>query len=102
MELMIVKDVMLAKSGQTILTGPLLLKTFSRRSEIERFFGSSVKVSSISGEHAPVPVLGFSISQAMSGTWQVSLAIAYPGGIHEISLNSLVVNDEAIQSEKTA
>lgn len=94
MELMIVKDVMLTKNGQTILTGPLLLKDFSRKSEIERRFGRNVKVSSIGGEQLLVPVKEISVSQAMSGVWQVSIAIEYPSELSGVALESLVTNEQ--------
>lgn len=94
MELMVVKDVMLTKSGQTILKGPLLLKEFSRKSEVEQRFGTSVKVSSIGGEQVLVPVKGSSVSQAMSGAWQVSLAIDCPSELHGVALESLVTNEQ--------
>ena len=90
MELMVVKDVMLTKSGQTILTGPLLLKEFSRKSEVEQHFGASVKVSSTGGQVVLVSVKGISVSQAMSGAWQVSLAIDCPSELRDVALESLV------------
>lgn len=93
MELMVVKDVILAKSGQTILTGPLLLKEFSRRSEVEQAFGASVTVSSVGGEQVPVSVRGVSVSQSMSGSWQVSIAIDCPNELSGIALESLVTNE---------
>jgi hypothetical protein len=92
MELMVVKDVMLSKSGQTILTGPLLLKEFSRRSEVEQAFGTSVTVSSAGGKQVRARVKGVSVSQAMSGNWQVSLAIDCPSESSAIALESLVSN----------
>lgn len=94
MELMIVMDVMLTKGGQTMLTGPLLLKGFSLRSEIEQCFGTSVKVLSINGEQARVPVKGIWVSQAMSGAWQVSLAIDCPSGLRGVALETLVTSDQ--------
>jgi len=94
MELMVVKDVMLTKSGQTILTGPLLLKEFSRRSEVEQCFGANVMVTSTGGEQVLVPVKGISISQAMSGAWQVSLAIDCPSELRGVVLESLVTNEQ--------
>ena len=90
MELMVVKDAMLGKGGQTILTGPLLLKEFSRRSEVEQAFGESVTISSIDGAQVLVPVKGVSVSQAMSGSWQVSLAIDCPPELSGVALESLV------------
>jgi len=94
MELMVVKDVMLSKSGQTILTGPLLLTEFSRRSEVEQAFGTTVTVSSVDGEQVLVRVRGVSVSQAMSGSWQVSLAIDCPSELSGIALESLVTNEQ--------
>jgi hypothetical protein len=93
MELMVVKDVMLTRSGQTILTGPLLLEEFSRRSEVEQCFGANVTVTSAGGEQVLVPVKGISISQAMSGAWQVSLAIDCPSELRGVALESLVINE---------
>lgn len=93
MELMVVKDVMLTKSGQTILTGPLLLKNLSRRSEVEQCFGANVMVTSVCGEPVLVPVKGVSISQAMSGVWQVSLAIDCPSELRGVVLDSLVTSE---------
>jgi hypothetical protein len=94
MELMVVKDVMLSKSGQTILTGPLLLKEFSRRSEVEQAFGRSVTVSSVGGKQVHAQVRGVSVSQAMTGKWQVSLAIDCPTQSSAIALESLVSNHD--------
>ncbi|WP_044615691.1 hypothetical protein [Gynuella sunshinyii] len=90
MDLMMVKDVMLGKNGKTILTGPLLLESFSRRSEVEKAFGERVLVSNDAGKRLFVPVSGVSVSQAMSGNWQVSIAIDYPENMHKIALDSLV------------
>jgi hypothetical protein len=92
MELMIVKDVMLGKSGHTIITGPLLLKEFSQRSDVEQAFGENVTVSSAIGQQMLVPVKGVSVSQAMSGSWQVSVAIDHPSELSGIALESLVTN----------
>lgn len=99
MELMVVKDVMLTKSGKTILTGPLLLdtssllsKSVSLKSEVERCFGTNVKVSSIDGEQVLVPVEAVSVSQGMSGAWQVSIGIDCPGELRGVVLESLVTN----------
>lgn len=92
MELMVVKDVMLTRSGQTVLTGPLLLKEFSRKSEVEQRFGTSVIVSGTGGVQVLVPVRGVSVSQAMSGAWQVSLAIDCPSELHGVALESLVTS----------
>lgn len=92
MELMIVKDVMLGKGGHTIITGPLLLKGFSQRSEVEQAFGESVTVSSVGGEQMLVPVKGVSVSQAMSGSWQVSVAVDCPSELGGIALDSLVTD----------
>jgi hypothetical protein len=94
MELMVVKDVMLTDSGQTILTGPLLLKEFSRKSEIEQRFGTNVQIIDIGGDQVLVSVKGISVSQAMSGTWQVSLAIDCPSELRGVALESLVTNEQ--------
>ena len=90
MELMIVSDIMLNKSGHTILTGMLLLKEFYRKTEIERTFGERVNVSSSDGHQVIADVKGISVSQTMSGRWQVSLAIDYPGGFASVALGSVV------------
>lgn len=92
MNLMIVKDVVLTKSGQAILTGPLLLKEFVRKSEIEQKFGGRVMVSSVDGEEVLVPVKGVSVSQGLSGAWQVSLLIGCPGGLRGVALESFVAS----------
>lgn len=93
MELMVVNDVLLTNGGQTILTGPLLLTGFSLKSEIEQSFGTHVSVLSIDGERLLVPVKGTWVSQAMSGVWQVSLAIDCPAELDGVALESLVTND---------
>ena len=89
---MIVKDAMLAESGQIILTGPLLLKEFSRKSEIEQAFGEHVTL--FNGEvKVLLAVKGISVSQAMSGSWQVSVAIDYFDEVSHIKLDSVVTDD---------
>ncbi|MGM9483870.1 hypothetical protein ACS5PN_21920 [Roseateles sp. NT4] len=93
MELMVVKDVVPTAGGQTLLTGPLLLKEFSRRSEVEQAFGARVTVSSVGGQRVLVPVNGVSVSQAMSGSWQVSVAIDFPGELSDVALESLVTRE---------
>ncbi len=90
MDLMVVKDVMLGKNDQTILTGPLLLKGFTRRSEIEGAFGKQVVVLNDKGDRLFAPVIGVSVSQAMSGSWQVSIAINYPDNVNGVAFDSLV------------
>lgn len=101
MELMIVKDVMRTKSGKMILTGPLLFdvapllsKNVSLKNEVERRFGASVRVSSINGEQVLVPVEAISVSQGMSGAWQVSIGIGCPSELHGVALESLVINEQ--------
>lgn len=90
---MVVNDVILGKSGQTILTGPLLLKDLFRRSEIEQAFGQHVVLVSSSGERVLAPVHGISVSQTMSGSWQVSLCVDYPRLQDAVALNSLVFSE---------
>lgn len=92
MELMIIKDVMIGKKGQVILTGPLLLKEVSRRSEVERAFGSQVYIRDNAGKQMLAPVRGVSVSQAMSGDWQVSLAIDYPHQPSGIALDTSITD----------
>lgn len=92
MELMIVKDVMLGKGGYTIITGPLLLKGVARRSDVEQAFGERVAVSSVGGQQLLVHVKGVSVSQAMSGSWQVSVAVDCPSEHGAIALDSLVTD----------
>jgi hypothetical protein len=93
MDLMIVKDIMQGKDGQMIITGPLLLKDFSLRSEVENAFGSNVFVSGANSEKFSVAVLGISVSQGMSGNWQVSAAIDYSASKGEIA-HDCIVSDE--------
>lgn len=92
MELMIVKDVMLGKGGYNIITGPLLLKGFARRSDVEKAFGEKVAVSNVGGQQLIVHVKGVSVSQAMSGSWQVSVAVDCPSELGAIALDSLVTD----------
>lgn len=94
MELMVVKDVMLGKNDQTILTGPLLLKDFTLRSEVEKAFGSKVFVSNELGERVCVPVNGVSVSQGMGGNWQVSIAIGCLDQEGSVVLDCIVSDDE--------
>lgn len=93
MELMVVKDVTSGKNGLPILTGPLLVQHFARRSEVEHAFGDRVTVSSGEGKRVVVPVRGVSVSQTMSGQWQVSVAIEYPSALSAIALESVVTDD---------
>ncbi|MFT3779308.1 MAG: hypothetical protein QM772_13730 [Ottowia sp.] len=89
MDLMIVKDLMRSKSGRVIITGPLLLRGFSRRSEVEQAFGKKVSVSGV-GKNILLEVMGVSVSQAMSGDWQVSIMVDYPYELNDIAQESLV------------
>lgn len=92
MKLMVVKDVMLGENGQTILTGPLLLRGFARRSEVERAFVENIAVLNMAAEQVRVQVRGISVSQAMSGRWQVSVAIDYPSERSAVASESLVTS----------
>jgi hypothetical protein len=94
MDLMIVKDVMLGKNDQTILTGPLLLKGFALRSEIEEAFGKQVFVSNDLGERLCVPVNGVSVSQAMGGNWQVSIAVNYSDKNGSVAFDCIVTDED--------
>ncbi|MCG7893001.1 MAG: hypothetical protein JAZ12_00960 [Candidatus Thiodiazotropha taylori] len=94
MDLMIVKDVMPGNNDQKILTGPLLLKEFSLRSEVEGAFGDKVFVSSELGKRICVPVSGVSVSQAMGGNWQVSVAIDCSKEESNVVLDSIVSDNE--------
>lgn len=91
MELMIIKDVFIGKNDQTVLTGPLLLKEFTRRSEVEKAFGERIVLLNSNGEKLIVPVNGVSVSQSMSGSWQVSVAVDYNGN-KNVSLDSIVTD----------
>jgi hypothetical protein len=93
MDIMVVKDVMRGKDGTTILTGPLLLKDVARRSDVEKAFGQRVGVSSAGGAQLLVPVKGVTVSQAMSGAWQVSVAVEVPADRGGVALDSRVVSE---------
>ncbi len=99
MNLMVVKDVMLGKTGKVILTGPLLLQGFSRRSEIEQAFGQCVTISTTAGDQVLVHVKAVSVSQAMSGSWQVSLAVTPPDPQADVALDSLVTAVDSTAAE---
>lgn len=94
MDLMMVKDVMLGKNDQTILTGPLLLKGLTSRSEVEEAFGSKVFLSCEHGERLSVSVNGVSVNQGMGGNWQVSIAIDSLGEKGGVALDCTVSDDE--------
>ena len=93
MNLMIVKDVMAGKNNQTILTGPLLIEGISSRNELERIFGQQVFLSSDLGKRICVPVNGVSVSQAMAGTFQVSIAVDYLDQESNVALDCIVSNE---------
>jgi hypothetical protein len=94
MNLMIVKDVMLGKNDQTILSGPLLLKEVALRSEVEKAFGKQVFVSSDLGKRLCVPVNGVSVNQGMGGNWQVSIAVDYSNQEGGVAFDCIVSDEE--------
>ena len=90
MLLMKIKDVMQREGGQVVLTGPLLLMGFSRRSEVEQAFGKKVLIATPRGDENVVDVKGVSISQSMSYDWQVSVLIEQPINLEMVALESSV------------
>lgn len=92
MDLMLVVDAMPIRPNLTMLTGPLCLKDIIRRSEVERAFGEEVVVESSNGQRVRVPVKSVAVSQALSGAYQVSVAVELPDSVDGVVLNSLVRN----------
>ncbi len=93
MDLMIVEDVMVGKNNQTILTGSLLMKGISSRSEVERAFSQQVFISNELGKRLCVPVNGVYVSQTLAHNFQVSIAVDYLDQESNIALNCIVSNE---------
>lgn len=91
MDLMIAKDIFIGKNDLIVITGPLLLKEFTRRSEIEKAFGERIALLNSNGEKLIVPVNGISVSQSMSGSWQVSVAVDCSDN-KDVSVDSIVTD----------
>lgn len=93
MDLMVVVDAMPIRPNMTMLTGPLCLKDIILRSDVERAFGEEVVIESVNGQLVRVSVKSVAVSQALSGAYQVSVAVELPGGIDGVALDTLVKSE---------